>query len=96
MGSTPSKLRGRITYETSYLPFLERGEAVSGPSGVRAKDEMEISDEKSEHDEEEDSNEGVGSSRMVKGRMLFGQPTQPEKVSPRLIPPQTFLLVNIA
>ena len=79
MVSTPSKLKGRITYETSYLPFLERGEA-SGSSSGRARDGMEISDEEND-DDEDDEEENVGSTKMVKGRMVFGQPTKPEKVS---------------
>jgi hypothetical protein len=41
---------------------------------------MGISDEENDEDDD-DEEENVGSSKMVKGRMVFGQPTKPEKVS---------------
>jgi len=75
--TNPSKLRGRISYESSYLPFLERGQPVQTTSRMRV--DSEDTEEGSDEDEDEDDR-GVGSSKMVKGRMIFGQPVRPEKV----------------
>jgi hypothetical protein len=74
-GGTPlkaSRAKGRVTYESSYLPFLDR-ERDRTANRVRSDDE----DVSMSSDEED---KGVGSSRMVKGRMTFGQPMKPEKV----------------
>ena len=38
---------------------------------------MQVSDE----DNDEDEEDNVGGTMMVKGRMVFGQATKPEKVS---------------
>lgn len=65
-----------MSYESSYLPFLERGQPITTNSRMQADSEE---DEREGSEEEDDEDEGVG-SKMVKGRMIFGQPVKPEKV----------------
>lgn len=66
-----------MSYESSYLPFLERGQPVTTNSRMQVDSE---GDEREGSEEDDDEDEGVGSSKVVKGRMIFGQPVKPEKV----------------
>lgn len=66
-----------MSYESSYLPFLERGQPATTSSRMQL-DSEEDGEEDGNVDDDEDK--GVGSSKIIKGRMVFGQPAKPEKV----------------
>lgn len=75
--SRPTQTRGRVSYESSYLPFLERGQPATTSSRMQLESE---GDDEEEGSVDNDEDKGVGSSKIIKGRMIFGQPAKPEKV----------------
>lgn len=71
--SRPTQTRGRVSYESSYLPFLERGQ----PATTSSRKQLDSEEDGSVDDDED---KGVGSSKVIKGRMIFGQSAMPEQV----------------
>ncbi|KAH8078292.1 hypothetical protein HD553DRAFT_353084 [Filobasidium floriforme] len=72
--SRPTQTRGRVSYESSYLPFLERGQ----PATTSSRKQLDSEEDGSVDDDED---KGVGSSKVIKGRMIFGQSAKPEKTN---------------